>query len=472
MTSQLLWTGDDVINAVRGQGKSDWVATGVAIDSRTVKPGDLFIALRGPIHDAHDFVAQALAMGAAAAIVHQRVIDVAPGAAIITVEDTFAALQDLGSFARQRSDATIIGITGSVGKTGSKEQLRAMLSAQGETYANEGSFNNHWGVPLSLARLPHNAHWGVFEIGMNHAGEAGMLAKQAQPHVGLVTNVEAVHLEFFESVEGIADAEGELFQGINAQGTAVLNRDNKYFARLLALARTQGIQKILSFGSDSDADAQLLDCRMQASGSMVKARFFGEMIDYQIGTPGQHIAFNSLGTLLAAHAAGADLQVSAGVLASFQPPSGRGNRELVRMPDGGSFTLVDESYNASPVATRAAIAVLGQSTPGSGGRRIAILGDMRELGPTAPQMHAELAEPLVEAKADLVFCCGHLMQGLHEALPRPMRGRYSTDSKGLIDAVTQLVRSGDVVMVKGSKSMHMDYVITALRGLGKLQHAG
>lgn len=464
MMQKILWSGEDVVRSTRGEGSSAWQATGISIDSRSVAPGDLFIALKGPAHDGNDHALGACAAGACAAIV-SRLPDHAPhDAKLILVPDTFAALQDLGSRGRARAHGKIIAVTGSVGKTGSKEQLRTMLGACGTVFASQGSFNNHWGVPLSLAQMPPETAYGAFELGMNHAGEMAALTRQVQPHVALITNIEAVHLEFFPTTEAIADAKAEVFLGMDVQGVAVLNRDNPHFARLVGHARTQGIQTILSFGRGAGADARLLDCQLHADNSLLTAEFFGQSLQFTIGAPGLHYAMNALGTLLAAQAAGASLTECATALAHYAPPQGRGARQQIAIP-GGSITLIDESYNASPVATRAAIAVLGQTMPGTGGRRIAVLGDMRELGATAPQLHAELAAPLNAAGIDQVFCCGHIIQGLFENLPATMRGRYAADSKTLATLLPGMLRPGDVVLVKGSKSVHMELIIAAIQQL-------
>lgn len=484
----ILWPGEEILLSTRGEGPADWYATGISIDSRTTQPGDVFIALKGPAYDGHDYAAAALDAGAAAAIISRPPGNTPPQARLIRVHDTFAALQDMGSRGRTRAQGKIIAVTGSVGKTGSKEQLRAMLQAQiapaahddrsmparesarltkdhnnSSVFASQGSFNNHWGVPLSLAQLPQDADWGVFELGMNHAGEMTALARQVQPHVALITNIEAVHLEFFASLEAIADAKAEIFLGMNAQGAAILNRDNPHYARLVGHARTQGIQTILGFGQNAGADARLIDFTLTPDTGIIRAEFFGKVLEYRIGAPGLHYAVNSLGTLLAAYAAGAALESCAAALADFTPPPGRGSWQRITLPGGGAMTLIDESYNASPVATRAAIAVLGQTAPEPGGRRIAILGDMRELGATAPQLHAELAAPLCAAKIDQVFCCGHVIQGLFENLPAAMRGRYTRDSKAMAALLPDMLHAGDVVLVKGSKSVQMNFVIDAVR---------
>lgn len=464
----LSWLAEDVLRAVRGQSlhSQDWQASGVSIDSRTTKPGDLFIAIRGDTLDGHQYVAKAFEAGAVAALVDRQPPLVPPEAPLVHVDDTFTALQDLGRVGRARAKAKIVAVTGSVGKTSSKEQLRLMLGASDDTYATEGSLNNHWGVPLSLARLPVGAKYGVFEIGMNHTGELGPLSREVLPHVALITNIEAVHLAHFASVEEIADAKAEIFLGMDPNGIAVLNRDNPHYARLLAAARTQGLKKVLSFGADAKSDARVISMTPDASGTHVEASILGETISFYVGTPGPHLAFNALGTLLASVAAGADLHVCAQALSAYRPPAGRGTRRCVNLTSGGSLTLIDESYNASPVATKAAIAVLAQTPAGAGGRRIACLGDMRELGETASALHIGLADALIQAKIDLVHCCGELMTHLYDALPAEMRGHLMKESTDLAPLVAADAQPGDVYMVKGSHSMHMEAVVKALQELG------
>ncbi|MDD3287559.1 MAG: UDP-N-acetylmuramoylalanyl-D-glutamyl-2,6-diaminopimelate--D-alanyl-D-alanine ligase [Alphaproteobacteria bacterium] len=461
---KLEWHAEEVIRAVRGHclHEQSWIATGVAIDSRSIQKDDLFIALKGPTHDAHEFIAQAFQNGAVAAIAHRSPTQVPSSAPVILVDDTFSALQDLGRVGRQRSSAKIVAVTGSVGKTSSKEQLKLMFGAVGEVYANEGSFNNHWGVPLSLARLPSNVNWGVFELGMNHPGEITPLAKEVKPQVCLITNIESVHLEYFESTNQIAEAKAEIFLGMDADGTAVLNRDNPHYARLLAAARTQGLRRILGFGRDSKAEARMIDCVTDEDGSTVTADILGHKLQYRIATPGEHIAFNSLGTLLTAAAAGADIVICAEALATYRPLPGRGIRRDATTSNGGKITLIDETYNASPIAVAAAIKVLAGTVVKKGGRRIAALGDMRELGPTAPQLHAGLAKALVEGKIDRVYCCYEMMKNLYDALPSGMRGGYAADSAELAKIVSAEVQENDVILIKGSKSTHMEIIVQAL----------
>ena len=465
---RLIWTAEDIIRAARGRSlhEQTWVAHGISIDSRTVTAGDLFIALQGPTHDGHDHVAAAIQAGAVAALVARQPAQVPPQTPLVFVEDTFAALQDLGRAGRDRAAASILAVTGSVGKTGTKDMLRTMLQATGDTYANAGSLNNHWGVPLSLARLPTDARYGVFEMGMNHAGELGPLSRAVRPHVAMITTIESVHSEHFASLDAIADAKAEIFEGMESNATVILNRDNAYYARLAAAAKAQGIKKILSFGHHPKADARILKWSPTATGSSVTAILNDRAIHYQIGAAGEHLAMNALGALLAASAAGSDIEACAAALAHFHAPTGRGAILSTTLPKhekgDGTITIIDESYNASPVAVRAAIAVLRDRPVATKGRRILVLGDMKELGEDSVALHRDLAEPILAAKLDLIFCCGPLMRHLYEALPPALQGGYAPDSPSLTPLIVNALHAGDVVTIKGSHSMGMDKLVKSL----------
>lgn len=458
MTAAPLWTDAEAAAATGGTpAGSPWDATGVSIDSRTVQPGDLFIALAGPNHDGHDHVAAALAAGAAAAIVHRRPSDVPEDAPLLLVKDTTAALEDLGTAARARSQARIAAITGSVGKTGTKEMLRLALAEQGATHASTGNLNNHLGVPLSLARLPRDAKFGIFELGMNHAGELIPLSRMVRPQVAAITTVEAVHMEFFGSTEAIADAKAEVFAGLEPGGIAVLPRDNRHFQRLAqAVPGT-----IRSFGSHIESTARLLDAGIDPAATVVFALIGDKALSYRVGIPGLQWAMNSLAVLLVVEALGADVERAAKALAAMSAPKGRGERRRVAVA-GGTAEVIDESYNASPVSMRAAIATLASAKPAKGARRIAVLGDMLELGETGPALHASLAETLEAWAIDLVYTAGPLMQRLHESLPEHRRGGHAESSDALAPLVKQAVRPGDVVMVKGSAGSRMGRVVQTL----------
>lgn len=463
-TLPILWTAEDAAAATGGQATgTPWQATGVSIDSRTVKPGDLFIAIKGPTFDGHAFAAQALDKGAAAAMVSDVPPGVAGDAPLLAVDDTMAAMTDLGRMSRMRTRARVIGVTGSVGKTGTKEALRHVLSAQAPTFATEGSLNNHWGVPLSLARMPPDSAYAVFEMGMNHAGELGPLSRLVHPQVAIITTVEPAHMEFFASVEAIADAKAEIFEGMEPGGVAVLNRDNPHYARLLAAARTQGL-KVRSFGTHGEADARLLSADLGPDDSRVSTRIGDEAVDYTIALPGRHWVMNSLAVLLAVSAAGGDVAAAALAFATLPAVKGRGVRRRIDTPSG-AFTLIDESYNASPAAMEAAFAVLGRLAPAGAGRRVAVLGDMREMGSKADSLHIGLAPALLAAGVGTVYCCGPHMRALFDTLPAAVRGGWTEDSAALAPLVAGRITAGDVVLVKGSAGSRMGRVVEALGAL-------
>jgi UDP-N-acetylmuramoyl-tripeptide--D-alanyl-D-alanine ligase len=461
-----LWTSTEAAAATGGTSARSWTASGVSIDSRTVKSGDLFVALAGPSFDGHDFIQAAIASGAAAAVASRRPAALAAEAPLLMVSDTMAALEALGRAARARSAARFAAITGSVGKTGTKEALRLVLSSEGLTAASEGNLNNQWGAPLSLARMPREARYGVFELGMNHAGEIGPLSRLVRPHVAVITTVEPAHLEFFPSVAAIADAKAEIFLGVERGGAAVLNRDNPHFERLLAAARAAGIGRIIPFGEDPRAEARLLSCRLEAEASMVEAEILGARVSYRLPLPGRHIVQNSLAVLAGAALLGVDARAAAAALETLAPIKGRGARITIETARG-PFALIDESYNASPAAMRAAIAVLGRIPAGKGGRRIAVLGDMRELGVDADRLHAELATALAAAGVDLLFCCGPHMRALADAARAQMQVEHAQDSAALLTRVTDAIGAGDVVLVKGSLGSRMAPIVEALKGLAR-----
>jgi UDP-N-acetylmuramoyl-tripeptide--D-alanyl-D-alanine ligase len=380
---------------------------------------------------------------------------------LLIIPDVLEGLRDLARAARARLHARVVAVTGSVGKTGTKEALRLALSANGETHASVSSYNNHWGVPLSLARCLESVKYAVFEIGMNHAGEITPLTKLVRPQVAIITTIEPVHLEYFGSLEKIADAKAEIFAGVEKGGATVLNRDNGQYERLVAAAETAGVGRIVSFGAHDGADARLLRVSLQADSSTIEARILGQPVTYRLGVPGRHLVLNSLAALAAASLVGADLALAALALNNLKPASGRGARTLLTVP-GGAVLLIDESYNANPASMRAALALLGQAEVGDRGRRIAVLGDMLELGPTGAQLHGAIAEAVEAAKIDLVYCSGPLMRALWEALPSPVRGGYAETAAGLETTVLDAIRAGDAVMVKGSLGSKMGPIVRAL----------
>jgi UDP-N-acetylmuramoyl-tripeptide--D-alanyl-D-alanine ligase len=463
----VIWRSDEAAEATRGTATGDWAARGVSIDSRAVAEGDLFVAIRGPNTDGHLHVGDALARGAAAAMVAggwagKQATDDMP---LVIVEDTDEGLNALGRAARERGKAHVIAITGSVGKTSTKEALARVLSEQAPTTATVGNLNNQWGLPLSMARMPAESIYGVFELGMSHAGELAPLSKLLRPDVALVTTVESVHLEFFESEEAIADAKGEIFAGMGTGGAVVLNADNRHFERLKHLAKEVGIGQVFSFGASPGVDFHLIDWRIEDDGNHVEADFAGRRIRFHTGGAGRHWALIGVSVLGAAWLLGADLDKAAATLAGMYPPKGRGLQQRVPLPGGGAFTVIDESYNASPASMRAAIAVLG-AIPAAGGRRIAVLGDMLELGGSSPELHAGLASDMQAANVDLLFTCGPDMAELSAAVPPRMDALHADASKGLIGLLTETIRDGDVVTVKGSLGSRMAPVVEALLALG------
>jgi UDP-N-acetylmuramoyl-tripeptide--D-alanyl-D-alanine ligase len=457
-----LWTYTEIAAATNGKAGRRFDATGVSIDSRKVERGDLFVALHGPNFDGNDFVANALNAGAAGALVDRLPARMVADMPVVAVADTLEGLRDLGRAARGRSEARIVAVTGSVGKTSTKEALRAALGAFGRTYASVGNLNNHWGAPLSLARMPRDSEFGVFELGMNHAGEITPLSQLVRPEVAVITTVEAVHIEFFASVAEIADAKAEIMDGLLPGGAVVLPRDNAHFDRLADHARRRGFERILSFGVDAMSDARLVDCRVSPSGNRVSAEVFGKRLDYAIGMPGLHQAVNSLAVLAAIAALDLDVARAAEALAGVSALKGRGARERLEL-DVGAITLVDESYNASPASVRAALALLGASRPEGRGRRIAVLGDMRELGAAGPALHEELAPDLAKAEVAQVFLVGPLMGRLHAALPEAMRAGHWADSVAAIQPLLAALRAGDIVLVKGSLGTRMAPIVEAMR---------
>jgi UDP-N-acetylmuramoyl-tripeptide--D-alanyl-D-alanine ligase len=457
-----LWSAIESAAATGGQAIGNWQAAGVSIDSRSVNPGDLFVALTGPNFDGHDFVADALKKGAAAAVVAKRPDAVDTTAPLLLVADTQRALEDLGRAARARIHGAVIAVTGSVGKTGTKEALRRALERQGRAFATSGSLNNQWGVPLSLARMPQDTRYGVFELGMNHPGEIDTLSRLVRPNVAVITTVEPAHLGFFPSVEAIADAKAEIFRGVEPSGAAILNQDNPHYDHLAAAAQACGIGRILGFGVHPLASVRLLQCHLHATASAVTAAVMGEAIDYSISLPGRHWVMNSLAVLAAVKALGGDVAAAAGAMATLPPLDGRGKRYRLDLA-GGAVELIDESYNASPASMRAAFAVLGAIDPGLGGRRIAVLGEMLELGAESRRLHAELAKPLIDADVRLVFTLGEEMRALDAALPAKRRGGHAADVAELVGMLTKALRPGDVVTVKGSHGSRVYELVAQLR---------
>jgi UDP-N-acetylmuramoyl-tripeptide--D-alanyl-D-alanine ligase len=456
-----LWTAAAATAATGGSSRADWAAKGVSIDTRSLAVGDLFVALHGPNHDGHDYVVTALQQGAAAAMVDREIPGAPVSAPLLRVADTLAALAALGATGRIRSGARIVAVTGSVGKTGTKEALRLALASSGPTHASAGGLNNHWGAPLSLARLPPDACYGVFELGMNHPGEIAHLTRLVRPHVAVITTVEPAHLGFFPSVEAIADAKAEIFLGLEPGGIAVLNRDNPHYARLATAAQHAGAAEIVGFGTHPEAAVRLVDCVLDSRASTVEASVCGTISRFRMPVPGRHWVINALAVLAAALAAGAAVDRVAAALEELEALPGRGRRHDLAWRHG-SLTVIDESYNASPAAMRAALAVLAATEPADGGRRVAVLGDMLELGDASESLHRELAESVVAAEVDRVFLVGDVMAALHEVLPAGKQGGLWRSPEEAMPALLRFLEPGDVVTIKGSRGVRLSRIVELL----------
>ncbi|MDE9449391.1 UDP-N-acetylmuramoyl-tripeptide--D-alanyl-D-alanine ligase [Aliiroseovarius sp. Z3] len=466
-----LWRDKDAANATGGQVQGSWSVDGVSIDTRTIQPGDLFVALKD-VRDGHEFVTQALEKGAGAAMVSRIPDGVPSDAPLLIVDDVLAALEALGRAGRARTQARVVAVTGSVGKTSTKEMLRAVLSSQGRTHAAEASYNNHWGVPLTLARMPEDTEFAIIEIGMNHPGEIGPLARLTRPDVAMVTTVAAAHLEAFDDLAGIAREKGAIFEGLEPEGIAVINGDLDTTPVLAASADGHDIE---CFGEGDGNDHRLTHVSLTPDATICKAMIAGEEQLFKIASPGRHFAMNALGALVAARALGADATLAARAMTQWQPPTGRGTREeiILDAPEGLSVTLIDDAFNANPTSMAAALEVLGAMQPVNGvgriqkGRRIAILGDMLELGPDEVQLHADLADlPFIPA-IDQVHCVGPRMQALWARLDGDQQGLWVDTAAGMSAQVHRLIDAGDVVLVKGSKGSLVSQTVDAIRKMGQ-----
>jgi UDP-N-acetylmuramoyl-tripeptide--D-alanyl-D-alanine ligase len=458
-----LWTLSEIVAATKGAilGAREAPVTGFSIDTRSLGKGDGFVAIRGPNRDGHAFVAAALDQGAACAVV-DGTFPLGDEERLVRVGETLQALNDLGRAARARATHTkVIAVTGSAGKTGTKEALRLALAPSGSVHASVKSFNNHWGVPLSLANMPKTVTYGVFEIGMNHAGEIDALTRLVRPQIAIVTTVAPVHLGFFRSVEEIADAKAEIFHGLEPGGVAVINRDSPYYERLKAHALEHGA-RIVGFGEAQSAEVRLLGIELEPDGSKVDADILGEALSYRLGAPGRHLVQNSLAVLAAMKLAGADLKRAAAALEGLQAQAGRGARTLIEGPRG-RIAIIDESYNANPASMRAALATLGLTPRNEFTRRVAVLGDMLELGPEGAKLHQDLAEFIDGARVDVVFACGELMGSLYGVLPASRQGAYAKTAEELQPKLLDAVGPGDAIMVKGSLGSRMGPLVEALK---------
>jgi UDP-N-acetylmuramoyl-tripeptide--D-alanyl-D-alanine ligase len=445
-----LWTHLEAESATLGKASQAFAVNGISIDTRTIKEGDLFVALQGDNRDGHDFVRAALDAKAGAAMVARSLEGIS--GPLLTVGHTQRGLEDLARASRARSNARILAVTGSAGKTTTKEILRLACNALGRTHASAASYNNHWGVPLSLASMPRDAEYGIFEVGMNHFGELRNLVSFVRPHVALITTIAPAHLEFFGTCEAIADAKSEIFEGLLPGGAALIPSDSPYAERLKARARQAQVSRIVTFGETGDA--RLMSFTGDGDGMRVKADILGRAVDCHVGAPGGHIAQNVVGALTAVALLDGDVLNAAAALKNFTALKGRGARF-----EAAGIRVIDESYNANPASMAAALALLGAAS----GRKIAVLGDMLEMGEGGIAHHAGLAEPIDANGVDMVFASGAQMKALWEALPSNRRGAYAENSTALLPQVLAALKSGDTVLVKGSNGAKMSVIVDALK---------
>ena len=469
-----LWSSADAEKATGGRSNREWSAGGVSIDSRSLAEGDLFIALSDN-RDGHTFVRNAFEAGASAAVVEKEVEGLPERACLLKVADGLAALEKLGLAARDRSSAKVIAVTGSSGKTSTKEMLRQALSAQGPTHAAEHSYNNHWGVPLTLARLPRAAEFAVIEIGMNRPGEISPLSKIAKPHACLITTVGIAHLASFSSVEGIAAEKASIILGMEPGGTAVVNRDSPGF-EIFRKAAAENSANLIPFGEGALADWRMAACEDSETGTLVRASIPGRRVAFKLASRGRHFAMNALGALAAIDSVGGDIEAAMPALETWEPPAGRGSRYKVWLDGADSpIVLIDDTFNANPSSLDAALTVLASIEPGPrgaaecAGRRIAILGDMLELGSEGPALHERFSRHGAMDKISVVHCVGRLMRNLYMALPQSKRGLWRESSSELSEISAQLASPGDVALVKGSKGSKISIVAEAMRKLNRRQ---
>jgi UDP-N-acetylmuramoyl-tripeptide--D-alanyl-D-alanine ligase len=461
----LLWTSQDMIAAMGGRPLGDMPdgVKGIAIDSRSVQKGDAFFAIKGDLHDGHDFASFAMANGAALLVVSEAKLPAMGRLSVpmIVVPDVLKGLEQLGVAARNRSQAQIIAVTGSAGKTTTKEALRHVLSAVGNVHASAASFNNHWGVPLTLARMPLDTEYGVFEIGMNHPDEIRPLVKMVRPHIAIVTIIAAAHLGHFKNLDEIAKAKAEIFEGIVEDGYAILNRDDSRYRKLLQMANDAGVKNVYGFGENQRSNFKLVKYKPLADCSCITARIDGTDVAVKIGAPGRHIVQNALAVLGAAWLAGADRAKVALAFGTLSAEKGRGQQHKLKVK-GGTFTLIDESYNANPASMAAALALVSSFPVEGLGRRIAVLGDMLELGKHSKKLHEDLARPIADAKVNKLFLGGPEMQALKDALPVELDAEYRQSVEELKAIVTSTIRPGDVVVVKSSNGIGFSKLVEHL----------
>ncbi|MDJ0826742.1 MAG: UDP-N-acetylmuramoyl-tripeptide--D-alanyl-D-alanine ligase [Rhodobacter sp.] len=471
----VLWTAADAAAATGGRTPTDWQATGVSIDTRTLAPGDLFVALTD-VRDGHDFVADALAKGAAAALVSRVPEGVAPDGPLLVVDDIQAALERLGAAGRARTKAKVVGITGSVGKTSTKEMLRAALDRQGKVHAAEASYNNHWGVPLTLARMAPDADFALIEIGMNRPGEIAPLARLARLDVAMITTVAAAHLEAFDDILGIAVEKAAIFEGLEPGGSCMFNGDldQQPLMHIEGAAWATG-EPVFRFGADDSCHYRLRTVKLTKDSTVIQADLNDTPVLFKLCVPGRHLALNAVAALAVVDILGLDLALAAQDLSGWTPPAGRGTREqllLDPVDERLTLDLIDDAFNANPTSMAAALDVLAAAEPVHGigriqkGRRIAVLGDMLELGETEMDLHAGLSEVPALQGLDLIYCVGPRMRALHDTLPENQRGHWTETAQELAARAHTLIDAGDVLLIKGSKGSRVSLVVDAIRKLG------
>ncbi len=463
--NEVLWTVPAMVEALQARvvGTMPEAISGLSIDSRSIANDEAYFAIKGDVHDGHKFVAAAHAQGGAVSVVSEEWVErLGPDCGpLLVVDDVLLALERLGIAARARTQARVIAVTGSVGKTTTKEALRVALAPSGKVHAAVASFNNHWGVPLTLARMPEDSKFAVIEIGMNHPGEITPLVKMARPHVAMVMNVAAVHLGAFRDVDEIAKAKAEIFLGLDADGVAVVNGDDQRLPLLKKYAEDAGVNRFVTFGSSDDADVRCEKLVLHGSCSCLTTTVMGQAMVVKVGAPGAHIAQNMLGVLAACNLVGADLALAGLAMADIRAVKGRGERHTIGADDNKAI-LIDESYNANPTSMRAALALLSATPVKDAGRRIAVLGDMLELGPTSPELHAGLADSIVDHAINTVFLAGPDMKFLQESLAKRVDCVHTATIDELIPHVRRQLRGGDAIMVKASLGMKFARLVDEL----------
>ena len=468
-----LWSSSEATEATGGFCSVTWSAEGISIDTRTINPGDLFIALTDR-RDGHDFVAQALSKGAAAALVSYRPANVDENAPLLIVKDVMQGLNALGEAARSRTNARIIAVTGSVGKTSTKEMLKTVLEFQGRTHASIASYNNHWGVPLSLASMPRDTEFGVFEIGMNHPGEIAPLSRITRPHVGMITSIAPAHMEAFNGIDAIAVEKAEIFAGLNPNGVAVLPADVGTVDILVQGALRKNAT-ILGFGEKADA-YRLIALKSYKDVTVIQAQLRGMPAVLKINAVGHHFAMNALGVLAAVEALAGDPGRAAVDLFRWKPSAGRGRREVISLDPNKTlqeFELIDDAYNANPASMAAALQSLASIVPASSNtshhksRKIVILGDMLELGIDEIKYHNSLAKNLHLRSLDVVHCVGSRMRACYDVLPVEIRGEWVETANEFKTKLKAMILPGDIVLVKGSLGSKVSTIVDLIRNLGQ-----